>query len=132
MALATPSAVSGLRPISPSSTALTNVLRVTVTENSCPTVLDLGPVFAAVSGLQHEEGLQLAMLGNTNAGLVRATLSEMELTLKYTPGKCGTATLTVGATDADGVCARETVLVTVLPPPKPAGTVAGVSPAART
>src|SRR5262249_8025833 len=38
---------------------------VTVAENSAATVIDLGPVFAGVRGLQHEDGLQLAVLGNT-------------------------------------------------------------------
>jgi hypothetical protein len=124
-AVATPSALSGLRPLSGTPATVTSGLTVTVTQNSGPTVIDLGPIFAAMSGLQHDDGLQLAMLGNTNPGLVGTDLSRTELTLTYTPGKSGAATITVGATDADGVSVRETLFVTVLPLPKPAAT-AGV------
>src|SRR5262245_40094100 len=41
-------------------------LRVTVRQNASETVIDLGPVFAAMRGLQHKAGLQLTILGNTN------------------------------------------------------------------
>jgi hypothetical protein len=102
-------------PSAGTPTASTNTMRVTVYQDARPTVLDLGPVFAAFPGLQHADGLRLTMLGNTNSGLVKASLSKTQLTLCYTPGKTGTATLTVGATDADGVSVRETLLVTVLP-----------------
>ena len=60
-------------------------------------------------------------LSNPVKGSVRASLSRTQLTLCYTPGRFGTATITVGATDADGVSVRETVLVTVLPVGKSAG-----------
>ena len=92
-----------------------NQMQVTVMENSPKTVIDLGPVFAQMSGIQYEDGLQLSLLGNTNAGLVKTDLSAGELTLTYTPWKCGTATISVGATDADGVSVQENILVTVLP-----------------
>jgi hypothetical protein len=88
---------------------------VTVNENSPKTVIDLGFVFAQMSGIQHDDGLQMSLLGNTNPALVKTDLSEEELTLTYTPSKCGTATVSVGATDADGVSVRENILVTVLP-----------------
>jgi hypothetical protein len=92
-----------------------NQMQVTVMENSPKTVIDLGPIFAQMSGIQYEDGLQLSLLGNTNAGLVNTDLSAGELTLSYTPSKCGTATISVGATDADGVSVQENILVTVLP-----------------
>jgi hypothetical protein len=100
--------------------------RVTVNQGSPETVIDLGPVFGAMSGIHHGDGLNLSIMGNTNSGLVEADLSEAALILTYVPGKSGTATITVVATDADGVSVEQTVLVTVRPP-TPAGTV-GVSP----
>jgi hypothetical protein len=90
-------------------------LNVTVSQNASDTVLDLSRVFAAMPGLQHETGLHLTVLGNTNAKLVTADLSGSALTLTYTRGLCGNATITVNATDADGVCAQEKIVVTVLP-----------------
>jgi hypothetical protein len=104
-------------------------LHVTVSQNAASTVLDLGPAFAAMPGLQHQAGLHLAVLGNTNARLVTPDLSGSALTLTYTRGLVGTATLTVNATDADGVCAQQTVVVTVLPL-RPVLGVEGVSPIA--
>jgi hypothetical protein len=92
-------------------------MRVTVMQNSPPSVIDLGPLFAQLCGAHPADGLQISLLGNTNPGLVKTDLSEGELTLTYTPSRCGTATITVGATDADGACLRETILVTVLPLP---------------
>src|SRR5262245_8243907 len=50
-------------------------IRVTVAQNAPETVLDLGPVFAAMRGIQHEAGLQFSILGNSNSGLVRTDLS---------------------------------------------------------
>jgi hypothetical protein len=116
--IAVSGALSGLQPIgSQSAGAGIHEMQVTVRENSSKTVIDLGPVFAQMSGIQHEDGLQLSLLGNTNPGLVKTDLSEGELALTYTPSKCGTASITVGATDADGVSVRENILVTVLPLP---------------
>jgi hypothetical protein len=105
-------------------------LNVKVSQNASETVLDLGPVFAAMPGLQHDAGLHLAVLGNTNAKLVTPDLSGSALTLTYTTGLSGTATLTVNATDADGVCAQQTVVVKVLPlrPVVGAGGVTSIAP----
>jgi hypothetical protein len=86
---------------------------VTVAANSSPTVLDLGSVFYAMSSLHTEDGVKLFILGNTNSNLVEADLSETVLTLAYTGGMKGTATITVTATDADGVSAQQTITVTV-------------------
>jgi hypothetical protein len=104
-------------------------LRVTVAQNASETVLDLGPVFAAMPGLQHKAGLQLTILGNTNARLVTPDLSGSALTLAYTRGLHGTATITVNAMDADRVCVQQTILVTVRPLRPGAGTL-GVTPSA--
>jgi hypothetical protein len=103
-------------------------IRVTVAQNAPETVLNLGPVFAAMPGLQHEAGLQYSILGNSNSGLVRTDLSGAALTLTYTRGMCGMASITVNATDADRVSVQQTILVTVLPA-SPPGAV-GVSPIA--
>jgi hypothetical protein len=91
-------------------------MRLTLNENSAPSVLELGAVFAAKTEIHPRDGLQLSILGNTNPGLVATDLSGADLTLICARGKSGTATITVGATDADGVSVRETILVTVRAP----------------
>ena len=114
--LAASGAFTGHPPIDthPVEVAINN-MKVTVVENSPKTVIDLGAVFAKMSGIRYENGLHLSMMGNTNCGLVKTTLSENELTLNYTPGKSGNATIIVGAADADGVTVLENIFVTVLP-----------------
>jgi hypothetical protein len=109
--------VGGLEPVDSNPLGGTAPTRVTVGENSPKSQIDLGPVFAAMSGLRHDGGLTLSVLGNTNPGLVKADLSETALTLSYTLGKAGAATVTICATDADGVSRHATILVTVLPFP---------------
>ena len=118
IAIPTSGDLGGLQPIDsePTSTA-GSPMPMMVMENSPNSVIDLDPVFSDMSGLHPEDGLRLSLLGNTNPGLVKTDLSGGELTLAYTPAKSGSATITVGATDADGVCARENILVTVLPLP---------------
>jgi hypothetical protein len=88
---------------------------MTVAENSPTTVIDLGAAYASVSGLQQSDGLKFSILGNTNPELVKTNLSEAALALTFAPGKSGTATITLCATDADGVSVKRTLLVTVLP-----------------
>jgi hypothetical protein len=109
-----PGALSSLPPAI-SKPAGGTPIPVTVPANSPETVIDLGAAFGAVSGLQHGDGLKLSILGNTNAGLVSTNLSEAALTLTYAQGESGTATITVCATDADGVSVKQTILVTVRP-----------------
>lgn len=108
-------AVSGLQPLGHHTPGVAGQMKVTVVENSPASVINLNTVFASVSGIQHNDGLQMSLMGNTNSGLVRTDLSKAELTLHYTRGKSGTATIIVAATDADGVCVKENILVTVLP-----------------
>jgi hypothetical protein len=88
-------------------------IQVTVEQDSAETVIDLGAAFDATSGIQHGGGLKLSIVGNTNSGLVTTDLSEGALTLTYSEGMYGTATITVGATDADGVSVTQTLVVTV-------------------
>ena len=107
-------AVSGFQPGHP-PLGYAGQLKVTVFENSPATVINLNTVFAGASGIQHKDGLQMSLMGNTNPGLVRTDLSKAELTLNYTRGPSGTATILVAATDADGVCVKESILVTVCP-----------------
>jgi hypothetical protein len=90
-------------------------MSVTVFENASETVVNLDTAFATVSGLQHGDGLKLSILGNTNRGLVSTDLSDAALTLTYGRGKCGTATITLCATDADGVSVKQILVVTVCP-----------------
>jgi hypothetical protein len=115
--------VSGLQPITSKLPVGTIPIRVRVTENAPATVIDLSAAFGAMTGIQHQDGLQLRLLGNTNSGLVNTDLSESVLTLTYSRGKWGTATITVAATDADGVSVKITIQVTVSPlQPAPSGT----------
>jgi hypothetical protein len=117
-----PGPVVGVRPAGSRPPGGTSQICVTVDQNARPTVIDLGAAFGGVSGLQHRDGLKLSILGNTNASLVSTNLSEAALTLTYARGESGTATITVCATDADGVSVKQTLLVTVRPL-SPAGTV---------
>ena len=107
----------------------TGPICVTVPQNTPQTVIDLGPVFASIPGIQHQDGLQLSVLGNTNSALVRTELSDSALILTYRSGQSGTAALVVCATDADGVSVRQTIQVTVRPPSSPGAINAGPSPA---
>jgi hypothetical protein len=112
---ATPGAVlnpqqpSGLLPAPP------NPMTVTLDENSAASVVKLGAILAARRDIHPKDGLQLSILGNTNSGLVATDLSGSDVTLTCARGKIGTAIITVGATDADGVSVREIILVTVRP-----------------
>jgi len=120
-----PVVVGGLKPTSATPPGGANRMAMTYEENSPAARIDLSAVFGAVRGIRPDGGLQLAMLGNTNPALVKTALSEAELTLTFAAGKSGKATITVSATDADGVSVQETLLVTVLPQ-SPAG--AGMTP----
>jgi hypothetical protein len=117
-ALASP--VGGL-PTAGKSPMPSNNMSVIVPQNAPESVIDLGPVFGAMGEIHPKDGLQLSILGNSNSSLVTTDLSGADLTLTYARGKCGTATITVGATDADGMSVREVVLVTVTPVQLPGG-----------
>jgi hypothetical protein len=107
--------VSGLQQTVGLPPAASNQMKVTLNENSAANVIPLGALFAAMSDIHPKDGLQLSILGNTNPGLVTTDLSWADLTLTCARGKLGTATITVGAIDADGVSVRETIFVTVRP-----------------
>jgi hypothetical protein len=112
---AVPGAAGGLQHPARTPARGTKPIEVTVAENSPETVIHLGNVFGAMNGIQHTGGLQLSLLGNTKPSLVTTDLSDMDLTLTYTPGHCGTATITVGATDVNDKFVKVTILVTVRP-----------------
>jgi cyclophilin family peptidyl-prolyl cis-trans isomerase len=57
--------------------------------------------------------LNYSVLTNTNSGLVNATVSGNNLTLTYTHGQTGSATITVQATDANGRSVTTSFTVTV-------------------
>jgi hypothetical protein len=105
--------VTGLQPLTCNPTGATNPIQVRVAENAPPTVLDLSGALGKMPGIQHKRGLRLRLLGNTNSGLVQTDLCETVLTLTYSRGKSGAATITVAATDAHGVSVKMTVQVTV-------------------
>jgi hypothetical protein len=107
--------ISGLQPINSMPLGGSTPIRVTVPENSPKTLIDLGAAFKAMKGIRFAGGLKLSVIGNTNSGLVRTDLSGAALTMNYARGKYGTATITVCATDADGVSRQVTLLVTVRP-----------------
>jgi hypothetical protein len=107
--------VSGLQPINSMPLGATPPIRVTVAENSPNSTIDLGAIFKAMQGLRYAGGLKLSVIGNTNSSLVQTELSGATLTLTYAQGKYGTATITVCATDADGVSRQVTFFVTVSP-----------------
>jgi hypothetical protein len=91
------------------------LLRVMAPMNAPPTTINMGAVFRSNVNLRPENGLHLEVLSNTNFALVGAELSGGALTLTYARGKCGTATITVCATDTGGVSVREAVVVMVGP-----------------
>jgi hypothetical protein len=108
-------AETGLPPTGGKPPAAPSQMWVTVEESSAASVIKLGAVFAARKDIHPRDGLQLSILANTSPGLVKTDLSGADLTLTYARGRTGTATITVGATDGDGVSVRETILVTVRP-----------------
>ena len=125
--VAVPVAVSGL-PATGVKPPGGSPIMVTVAENSSPTVIDLSPAFGTMSGIRPATGLKLSILGNTNSGLVKPTLSEASLSLTYVRGKSGTATVTVCATDRDGVSVKQALLVTVSPLPTAPTTLSPTTP----
>jgi hypothetical protein len=112
---ATPDVFAALPAIAAAPAAGANRMTLTVEEDSPATVIDLGAVFRSMNGIRHEDGLRLSVLGNTNSALVKTDLSEAALTLIYARGKQGKASITVCATDADGVSVKETLFITIVP-----------------
>ena len=87
---------------------------VTVTEDAPATVLDLTDTFDD-GDLARGDSLTLSLAGNTNPGLVTASLNGTTLVLSYAPDANGTATITVRATDEAGDFVQDNFVVTVTP-----------------
>jgi hypothetical protein len=111
---APPAVLGGLQQLGARPPVKPNQSQVTVAQNAPETVIDLNVIFAS-SGTPPGDGFCFSTLGNTNSGLVTTDLSGAMLTLSYTPGQNGSTTITVSATDGDGVSFQQAFLVTVRP-----------------
>jgi len=118
---AVPGAACYVGPVRPGGAAAIQV-DVTVPMNSGDSVYDLRTVLAGWEGWGYQVPPRISVVGNTNRALVTTRLTDTELRLSYAPGKSGTACVTVGLTDAAGVSAQITFVITVQP-----GPVAGVA-----
>ena len=94
---------------------------VTVPRNSRASVEDLRKLLSGWEGWRYQDPPRISVLRNSNRALVTTRLTDTELKLSYTAGMSGTALVTVGLTDAAGVSAQITFLITKQP-----GPVAGV------
>jgi hypothetical protein len=113
-------AAGQVAPIRPGSTAAIQVY-VTVPTNSGSSVFDLCKVLPGWEGWSYQDPPRISVVRNTNRALVTTRLTDTDLRLSYTAGMSGTALVTVGLTDAAGVSAQITFLITKQP-----GPVAGV------
>jgi hypothetical protein len=59
------------------------------------------------------DALTYSVTGNSNSGLVTASIVNGKLTLSYAPGMSGNATITLRATDAEGRFVETSFKVTV-------------------
>ena len=59
--------------------------------------------------------LKLPLSGNTNPGLLTPSVDGTTLTLSYQANQCGTAEVTIRATDTEGAYVGDTFTVTVHP-----------------
>ncbi len=100
----------------PGSAAAVQV-EVTVPMNSGDSVYDLRTVLAGWEGWGYQVPPRMSIVGNTNRALVTTRLTDAELRLSYTPGKSGTASVTVDLIDAADVSAQVTFVITVQPGP---------------
>jgi hypothetical protein len=85
--------------------------------NSRDSVQDLGKVLSGWEGWRYQDPPRISVVRNTNRALVTTRLTDTELKLSYTAGMLGTALVTVGLTDAAGVSAQITFVITVQPGP---------------
>jgi hypothetical protein len=86
---------------------------VTVVQDSPDEVIDLSNAFESTAS----DAIILSVESNTNIGLVTATFTGSNLTLSFTPGSTGEATISINANDSDIGFATQSFKVTVLPPP---------------
>jgi hypothetical protein len=102
--------------IRPGSAAAIQV-DVTVPRNSGDSVQDLCKVLSGWEGWRYQDPPRISVVRNTNRTLVTTRLTDTELKLSYTAGMSGAALVTVGLTDAAGVSAQITFVITVQPGP---------------
>lgn len=107
---------------------------VTVNENSAPTIIDL--TVLSVFTDAEDATLSMSIQGNSDPGLVTPAFltglppAGTQLILSYTPDTFGTSTITIRATDSEGLFAEDTFVVTVLEintPPIVANAIADVA-----
>jgi hypothetical protein len=114
-------AASHVGLIRPGSATATRV-DVTVPMNSGYSVQNLCKVLSGWEGWRYQNPPRISVVRNTNRALVTTRLTDTELRLSYTAGMSGTALVTVGLTDAAGVSAQITFVITVQP-----GSVTGIA-----
>ena len=85
---------------------------VEVDANAPATIVDLSDVF---DDIDLGDNLTFSVEGNTNSGLVTASIVGSQLTLEYAPGTSGSAEVTVRATDSESAWVEDTFTVTVNP-----------------
>jgi len=86
---------------------------VTADEDSGDDVRDLSATFDDID--LPGDALTLSVSGNTDPGLVIASMDGTDLTLSYVPDRNGTADITIRATDQGGFLVEDTFTVTVAP-----------------
>lgn len=97
-------------PVNTPPTVAVPVSNVAVLEDAANTVLDLSAVFADVDT---DDVLTVTVTGNTNPGLLSASVVGTTLTLVYAADQNGTADITIRATDKAGAFIEDTFTVTV-------------------
>lgn len=81
-----------------------------------PIVIQLGAVFADADIATNGDQLALSV-GNSNPGLLTASLTGTQLTLTFQPNPAGTATVSVTATDLAGAQVVDEFIVSIGQPP---------------
>ncbi|MEX2454033.1 MAG: Ig-like domain-containing protein, partial [Rhodospirillaceae bacterium] len=98
-------------PINDAPIIATPIADVAVDEDAADQVIDLAAIFTDVD----DATLTYAVTANTNAGLVTTALAGASLTLGFLADQSGAASITVTATDGEGLSVAETFDVTVAP-----------------
>ncbi len=108
-------------PANTAPTVVNPIADFAVAQDAAPSVLDVSQVFADAE--DDNATLALSVPTNSNPGLVGTSLSGQTLTLTYTAGQAGQATIVLRATDSGGLFVEESFTVTVTPPTPPGNTV---------
>ena len=92
----------------------TPIADIQTTVNASNQNFDLSNVFTDDEG---GNNITLSVSGNSNPGLVTASMSGKVITLAFAPELIGNSTIKIKATDSDGFFVEETFVITVIPPP---------------